>query len=168
MNYYLIGSIVNTHGIKGEVKIKADTDFPRFEPGNEIYILKNNQYLLFKVATHRVHKGFDLVSFVNYQDINLVEQFKGCKLYIDETKQEPLEEDEYHFHELIGKKVYNQNHEFIGVVSEIRDLPHADILEISREEKKNALVPFNKEFIIDVTDEEIIINEIEGLLWKLI
>lgn len=164
MQYYLVGEIINTHGIKGELKINSETDFDRFEKGNVLYIKKRNEYIKMTVASHRVHKGFDLVSFISYQDINLVEQFKACKLYVDETQLGELDDDEYYFHDLMNMPVYNQYDVYIGNVCEIRDLPHGDILEIEREGKKNALVPFNKEFIIDVTDEKIIINEIEGLL----
>ena len=164
MKYYIVGQIVNTHGLKGEVKINSETDFDRFKPGNILYIKRQNEYIKVVVATHRVHKGLDLVSFVNYQDINLIEHFKGCTLVIDDTQLEELAADEYYFHDLIGKKVYNQNNEYIGDVCDIRDLPHGEILEIKRENKKNGLVPFNKEFIIEVLEDSIIINEIEGLL----
>lgn len=164
MNYFLVGEIINTHGIKGELKIKSETDFDRFEKGNKVFVKKRNEYIKMIVSSHRVHKGFDLVSFVGYEDINLVEQFKGLSIWIDEDSLEELDDDEYYFHDLMNMPVYNQYDVFIGNVCEIRDLPHGDILEIEREGKKNALVPFNKEFIIDVTDEKIIINEIEGLL----
>ena len=164
MQYYLVGEIINTHGIKGELKIQSETDFDRFIPGSILYLLKGKEYIKMTVATHRVHQGFDLVSFISYQDINLVEQFKACKLYVDETQLEELDDDEYYYHDLMNKKVYNQDQKYIGVVCEIRDLPHGEIIEIKREGKKNGLVPFNKEFIKEVTDDSIIINEIEGLL----
>lgn len=168
MEYYLVGEIINTHGIKGELKIQSETDFDRFAVGNVLYIQRDKQYIEVKVASHRVHKSYDLVSFVGYQDINLVEIFKGCKIWIDNSVLDELPDDEYYFHELMNKKVYNQKNEYIGIVVEIRDLPQGEIIEIARENKKNGLVPFNKEFIIDVTSDSIIINEIEGLLWELI
>ncbi|NYA65807.1 ribosome maturation factor RimM, partial [Lactobacillus salivarius] len=45
MNYYEVGKIVNTHGIKGELKIISKTDFPedRFKPGNILYIRDNGK-----------------------------------------------------------------------------------------------------------------------------
>ncbi len=163
MKYYTVGKIINTHGIKGEVKINNDSDFDRFNVGNKLYIERNKQLIEVTVASHRIHKGFDLVSFVSYQDINLVLDFKGCTVKIDENQHDDLEDDEFYFDELIGKKVYNQSNVFVGIVVEVRDLPQGELLEIQREGKKNALVPFVNEFIISV-DDEIIINEIEGLL----
>ena len=54
--YYLVGTIVNTHGIKGEVKIKSETNLDRFEKGNTLYLKKGSNYLTIKIDSHRVHK----------------------------------------------------------------------------------------------------------------
>ena len=164
MNYYNVGKIVNTHGIKGEVKIESQTDFDRFTPGNVLYIEKNRELIEVVVQTHRVHKGFDLVSFIGYDDINSVLPFKGLMIKIDEEHQEELPDGEYYFHDLIGLDVYNQFNTFIGKVIDIMDLPQGEILVVGREHKKNGLIPFVDEFIIDVLDDRIIIQEIEGLL----
>lgn len=164
MKYIEIGKITNTHGLKGELKIKAYTDFNRFDKDNYIYVYYNNTYNKLFINSSRPNNEQLLVSFKDYLDINLVEKFKNCLVYIDETQQEELEDDEYYIEDLISLKVYNQNDDFIGVVSGVRQLPQGYILEIKRENKKPALVPFVDKFILDVLEDKIIINEIEGLL----
>ena len=42
--YYLVGEIINTFGIKGELKIKSDTSFDRFKKGSELFVLQNGEY----------------------------------------------------------------------------------------------------------------------------
>ena len=59
-------------------------------------------------------------------------------------------------------KVYNQNDEYLGTVTDVIDVPSAAILEVINEDKK-VLIPFVNEFIILIDDEKIVINEIEGL-----
>ena len=60
-----IGKIVGTHGLKGELKIRSNSDFSdkRFKKGNEIIIRYQNQDLVYKIITSRIHKGNYLVSF---------------------------------------------------------------------------------------------------------
>lgn len=163
MKYIEIGKIQNTHGLRGELKIKSYTDFDRFEKGNYVYVLYNGQYLKMTISSKRDNNDLILVAFKDHLDINLVEKYKGCLVFIDETQQEELDEDEYYIEDLIGLECYNQNDNYIGKVIKVRELPQGYILEIKREGKKNGLVPFVDEFILEV-DDKIIINEIEGLL----
>ena len=83
MNQVIVGKIVNTHGIKGELKVKASTDFieERFQKGATLYLEYQGQTIEMTVASHRFHKGHVLVTFENHRDINLVEKYKGCLLY---------------------------------------------------------------------------------------
>ena len=92
MAYICIGKIINTHGIKGEVKIESysDCDEERYTKGTQVYIRVDEKYLPVTVASYRKHKGFPLVSFVDLQNINFVEQYKGCEIYIDEADRKQL------------------------------------------------------------------------------
>ena len=161
MNYIEVGKIVNTHALKGEVKIKSYSNLDRFKVGNTLYLGEN--YIIVKVKTHRVKEGFDYVTFENYEDINLILPYKNKSLYIKESDLEPLEENEYYIKDLINLKVYNEESKFIGIVKNVVEYPANYMLEIEKEDKKIALVPFRKEFIIEVSDK-IVIHEIEGLI----
>lgn len=160
---YEIGIIKNTRGLKGEVVVKKTTDFERFEPDKTIYLLIENQKIELKIKKVYEYKKDLIVSFFNYADINEVEKFKGKVLYTDEKPQ--LEEDEYHEDYIMNKDVYNQNNIYVGQVIGIMDAPQGYLLRIENN-GKNSLVPFNDYFIISVDDKKIVINEIEGLLWK--
>ena len=64
---YLVGKIVGTHGIKGELKVKSDTSFNRFEKGNKLYIDKTQEIV---INSHRQHKGMELITINNLNNIN--------------------------------------------------------------------------------------------------
>jgi 16S rRNA processing protein RimM len=161
INMYLVGKIVATHGIKGELKVKSETDFDRFKVGNELYIFKDKHYLEIKITSHRPHKGLELITINDYNDINEVLGFVGCELF---TKhEEKLEDDEFYVEELVGLKVVSTNGDHLGEVIDVREVPQGYILEVKTNDK-NVLIPFVNEFIIDVSDEEIIVNVIEGLI----
>lgn len=65
--WFNVGKIVNTHGIRGEVRVISRTDFPeeRYKKGNTLYIFmeKSEEPIEIIVKSHRVHKSFDLLSF---------------------------------------------------------------------------------------------------------
>ena len=154
---YKIGKIINTHGIRGEVKIKSESDFERFKKGEIVQISDKP----FTIKSVRMQNDVYLVSFENYPDLTSVEKLKGLYVYSD---QEILieDEDEFHYSDLIGKKVFTTSNKFVGIITDILEVPQGHILEIKNENKKN-LVPFVDAFI-DEIDEDVIIREIEGLL----
>ena len=163
MNYILVGKIVNTHALKGEVKIKSNTDFNRFDKENTLYI--GDEHIEVKVKSHRVNQGFDFCVFYNFEDINLILPYKNKNLYIKESDLESLDEDEYYIKDLVNKEVYNENKKYIGIVKYVTEYPANYMLEVEKEDKKLILIPFRKEFVVEVSDV-IIIHEIEGLVWK--
>ena len=163
MDYIEVGKIVNTHALKGEVKIKSFTSFDRFKEENILYL--GDDKILVKVKKHRKDESFDYCIFYDYEDINLILPYKNKSLYIKESDLENLNENEYYVKDLIGKKVYNEAKNYIGIVKYVSEYPANYMLEVEKENKKLVLIPFRKEFVISVSDD-IIIHEIEGLVWK--
>ena len=155
--YYLVGTIVNTHGIKGEVKVKSETNLDRFEKGNTLYLKKGNKYIDIIIDSHRVHKGMDLITFNGINDINLVLEYKGCNLYI---KHE--DNDTIYYEDLIGKNIIVDD-KVCGKVLDIREVPQGIILECDCSGKKK-FIPYVDAFIKEVNENGIIVTPIEGLL----
>ena len=85
MKYINIGKIVNTHALKGEVRIISDFEYKDriFKPNNSLYIgqFKTKEI----IETYRKHKQFDMVKFVGIDYINDVLKYKGDVVYIDEN-----------------------------------------------------------------------------------
>lgn len=163
-----VGKVINTHGIKGEVKIQRITDFEeRFEPGQLLYWVNDKQETKpLVVRSHRVHKGFDLVSFEDHPSINDVEVYKNGQLMVSEEHQEELNEHEFYFHEVIGCSVFLQSGEELGEVKEILTPGANDVWVVKRNGKPDALIPYIEPVVKEVNIEEqtIIIDPIEGLL----
>lgn len=151
-----IGDLVNTHGIKGEVRIISDFKYKDiiFKKGNYLYI--GNDKL--EVNSYRKHKNYDMVTFTNINDINDVLKYKGKSVYINE--------EEYVFpgilpEKLIGYEVYSDKK--LGVVKEILITPAHEILVVENE-RGTFQVPYVDAFIREIKDKKIYINLIEGLL----
>ncbi len=163
MNYYIVGKILNTHGLKGELRVKDDSDFDRFYEGSRLYINYKDEYIPVVVSSAKDDfKGNLFIIFKDLNDINLVEKYKGCLLYVSEEDQGELPSDLNYLHEIIGKNVYNQNNELKGVCTKMLESSQGYIMEVKGKNTKG-LVPFLRGVFINKVDENgIYINEIEG------
>lgn len=158
MRLVYIGELVNTHGLKGEVRIISSFKYKEdvFKKDNNLYILNNP----LKIKTYRVHKNYDMVTFEGINRIEDVLMYKGEEVYVDR--------DEFDFgvinDDLIGLDVYDDD-KLIGKVDSIMSGPNQEILVIKSKNKKH-LVPNVLNFIkkVDIDEKKIYINVIEGLL----
>jgi len=161
MDWIYIGDIVNTHGLKGEVRLLSDFEYKKeaFQKGKKIYIGRKKEEVTIK--SHRVHKEYNMFTFEDLDDINDVIIYKGEKAYM---KREDIIIDGYFSEDIIGLEAYS-NEKKIGNVSLIMKSKAHDILVITDGEKKH-LIPYIDEFIekIDLEEKKIFINVVEGLL----
>lgn len=165
MDYVTVGVIVNTHGLKGMVKVKSFTDFleERYQQGMTLYIAFKQDMVPVTVQSYKTVKGLEHIQFEEFTDINQCEKYKGCELLISKEFIHELPEDEFYFDELIGMDVYAEG--LIGTCVDVRDLPRGELLVVKTVDK-DVLIPFNKQFIKNVDKERRIISIIvwEGLL----
>ncbi len=161
MNWIYIGDIVNTHGLKGEVRLLSEFEYKEeaFVPKKKIYVGKKKEELTIK--THRVHKGYNMFTFEGINDINDVIIYKGEKAYM---KREELNVDGYFKEDLIGLNAYVEERP-IGVVSLVMKSKAHDILVITDQDRKH-LIPYIDEFVlkIDLEKKRIYLQVVEGLL----
>lgn len=154
-----LGEIVNTHGIKGELRILSDFKFKEeaFKVNNKLYIGKRKQEVI--INTYRRHKIYDMVTFVGFESINDAIAFKGDEVYI---KREDLNIDGYVDEDIIGLKAYD-NDRLIGVVENI--IKNKQEILLIKNNDKSYMVPFVEQFVnIDLENKKVNIKVIEGLL----
>ncbi len=165
MDYVAIATITKPHGVEGAVSVKTDSDFKeeRYAEGNRLYILHDGDYIPVTIATHAVKKNRDILVFDEFDTIEEVQRFRNCDLYVAEKDREPLGKDEFYASDLIGLPVLS-NHQVVGTVKSVRHYPQGEVLVIEREGMKDAFVPFRKEFVGDVSERGIVIDDREGLL----
>lgn len=168
--WFNVGKIVNTHGIKGEVRVISKTDFAeeRYKPGNTLYLFMDgrNEPVEVTVNTHRLHKQFHLLQFKERQNLNEVEELKNAIIKVPEEELGELNEGEFYFHEIIGCEVFTGEGELIGKVKEILTPGANDVWVIGRKGKKDALIPYIESVVkhINVSEKKIEIELMEGLI----
>jgi 16S rRNA processing protein RimM len=172
MEYLNVGRLVGTHGIRGEVRILSDTDFPeiRFAPGSRLLLTHPSiaEPLPLTVERSRPHKSTILVKFREWGNINEAEPYKGGRLVVPREWAAPLneEEGEFYFHQIIGCQVVRTDGAEVGRVAEILQLPANDVWVIRPAGKgKEILIPYIDEIVkeVDVANRRIVIEWMEGL-----
>ena len=162
-----VGKIVNTHGIKGELKVMPTTDDPkRFEMLKEIYV-ERKTLEVFKINSVRYHKGMVLIRLEGIEDMTTAELFKGAVLKIDRKDSLPLEEDEYYVSDLFGVEVYTKDEDrYLGEIIDVIYTGSNDVYEIKKEDRqKNLLIPAIKQVInsVNIAQNKMVVTLIEGL-----
>jgi len=168
--YYTVGKIVNTHGLKGELKILPTTDFPeeRFRKGSELVIEheKLGSRIPVTIEAAKLHKNTYLVKLHPFNDINEVEGFKGGVLKVSSKWLTELEPGEYYHHEIMGCSVLTEDGEELGVITEILSPGANDVWVVQRDAGKPVLIPYIDDVVkqVDVKEKRIIIHLMEGLI----
>ena len=153
MNKVVLGKYVNTHGIKGEIRIKSNFPYKDkvFLIGNKI-IIDNNDYI---INSYRVHKGYDMVTLKDIDDINNIPFSKNTLVYIN--REDYLTKNDYLDSDLIGFIVYNSKIEKKVL----------DILYINDKKKliktSDGYIPFELVLDVDIDNKKILIAEVDGL-----
>lgn len=166
MEYILIGKILNTHGIKGELKVDVFTDFTdeRFKKNSKIYIGKQHEEV--SVKSFRIHNGFMLLTLNDLEDINLVLKYKNLDIYKSSDDIPPIT-DGFFFRDFKDLDVYVENIK-VGKVKYAESGIASDYLRVLTNDSKEILVPINDVFIkgVDLNNKRVNIIKMEGLLWK--
>ncbi|ADH99230.1 ribosome maturation factor RimM [Salisediminibacterium selenitireducens] len=166
-----VGKIVNTHGIHGEVRVISRTDFKeeRYAKGRELFLYnpEKDHRTSVTVVSWRQHKQFDLLTFEGYTNVNDVEGFRDHLLQVDgDDLDDPMEEDEFYYHEIIGLSVVDEQGIEIGRVKEILSPGANDVWVVQRQGKKDALIPYIDDVVlsVDLEDGVVHVRIPEGLI----
>lgn len=152
MDYVYLGKIVTTHGIKGEVRILSDfyEKDKIFIEGRNLYVGNSHERL--EMVTYRVHKGYDMVTFKGYDNINQVLKYKGLPVYFKRSEVE-LDENEYLLSDLIGFNI-REDGKILGKVLDIVYNNSNILLDID----DRFYIPIKGDFIESVNLKENIIE----------
>ena len=165
--YFEIGQIVNTFGIKGFVKVNPFTDdMQRFEELHEVFVVKNKEMLKMQIEEIKYQKNVVLIKFKGIEDINMAEKYKGCYIKIKREDARKLPKDTYFIADLIGLTVYDENGNILGKVEDIYNNKVHDIYVVKDDLGKQILLPSTKEVIkqIDIDNDKIVVHLINGLI----
>lgn len=166
MEYTIVGQIINSHGIQGEVKVYPLTDdVNRFSQLKKAYLGEGK--LKVNLKSVKYHKGLVILKFNEFNNINEILPLKDKYIYVDDEDRVVLPEDSFFIHDLMDSQVYDISGNLIGILEDVIQGPSNDIYVVKgHESNKNHLIPAVKNFIkeVDIKDKKIIIDPIEGMI----
>ncbi|MBP2056962.1 16S rRNA processing protein RimM [Lactobacillus colini] len=166
--YFEVGKILTTHGLKGEVKVNVTTDFPeeRFSEGSRLFVELNGDMKELTVESARRQKQFYLVFFEGILDIDSAEKICQHELYVADEDRQDLPEGSYYFKDIIGCPVYDHDSgEKLGILNAIETPGANDIWEIKPNKGKSFWIPNITSVVnkIDLANNRIEVILLEGL-----
>lgn len=159
---YIIGIITKTHGINGELKVKPLSGFDEFV-NDEIVVIEDRQYVITNV---RQQNKLLIVKFDNVFNLEQAKLLEKKEIYANDSKE--LLADEFIRSDLVGLKVLLTNKEIVGEIADVLDVPQGHLLVVKGKNNPRILIPFIKEFVLEINDDNILVDLPEGLIWKLI
>ncbi|WP_123040018.1 ribosome maturation factor RimM [Cohnella candidum] len=165
-----VGTIVNTHGVKGEVRVWPQTDFPelRFKPGSKLLLVppEAGNPSPVEIQSSREQKNVYVLKLKGIDDMNGAEKLKGWGLKVTETERAPLDEGEYYVRDIVGCMVVTEDGETLGTVSDVLTPGANDVWVVKRATGKELLLPVIDDVVleVDVASKRIKVHLMEGLL----
>jgi 16S rRNA processing protein RimM len=163
----VVGRIIRSHGVRGEVVVDLHTDFPaeRFAAGSVLATDPATAGPL-TIDEVRPHQGRLLVTFDGIADRDIADALRGVYLMVDSDTVADLDDpDEFHDHQLVGLRAQTTDGEVIGEVIRVEHAPASDLLVLRRPDGRSALVPFVRAIVpeVDIAGGRIVLTPPAGL-----
>lgn len=162
-----VGKIINTHGLRGEVKVVTWTDYPEvFEEIKYVWVKKKTGDERLDIKNIKYQKNNIILKFAQIDSIEDAEKYKNMVLFADRNQLPPLPEGMHYIVDLIGLEVYEEESgEKIGEIADVFNTGANDIYDVKREGKKNLLLPVIDECVknVDLDNNRVTVHVMEGL-----
>jgi 16S rRNA processing protein RimM len=161
--YLVIGQIVAPRGLRGELKVRVETEDPgRFADLESVYLGPDRAR--YAVAGARVHNGFALLVLKGVADRDAADALRGLTVYVDQEQALPLGVDEYYQFQLEGLQVRTQDGLELGRLTEVLETGANDVYVVAGSAGE-LLLPAIKDVIltIDIAGGTITVRVPDGL-----
>lgn len=165
--YFEIGQIVNTSGLKGILKIKPFTDdIKKFSNLKTIYIKTKSGLTEFKIEQVRYVKNMVMLKLAGIDTVEETEKYRNLYIKILRDQEEELEEGSYYVVDILGCKVNTDANQELGKIVDVFQTGSNDVYVVKDEQGKQILLPAIKQVIknVDIKNKIITVHLLEGLV----
>lgn len=164
--FFQVGVISSTHGIRGEVKVFPTTDDAgRFQELKQILLDTGKERIPFEVQGVKFFKKFVIVKFKGIDNINDIEKYRGAKLLVSREDAVDLGKDEYYIADLLGMEVQTDDGE-CGILKDVIETGANEVYVVEFETLGEVLLPAIHDCIleVDVKAGRMKVHLLEGLV----
>lgn len=162
-----VGVIANTHGIRGEVKVYPTTDdINRFLDLKQVILDTGKEHKPLTITGVKFFKQLVILKFKEFDNINEIERYKGCDLYVSRENAVELAENEFFIADLLGCQVLTDEKEELGELYDVMTTGANDVFVVRTKQGEEVLLPYIEDCIksIDIENKTIIAHILPGLL----
>ena len=163
----VVGRIARTHGIRGQVFVNLETDFPeeRFQPGGELFVERGGQLARLTLTSVRFQQGRPVIAVAGIDSMDQARELAGIELRVPPERLVSLPAGTFYRHDLVGCRVETRAGEPVGTVTDVEGTMGASRLVVASPEG-DVLIPLVSEIcpVIDAVAKRIVIDPPEGLL----
>ena len=162
-NLIEIGQIVNTHGLRGDLKVMPWCDDPEIFCELEYVLIDNKEFVIEKAA---LHKSTVLLKLAGINSINDAELYRNKVLLVPREDLGELPEGTYYICDLLGCEVETDKGKVLGKISDIIKTGSNDVYVVEDESKKQTLSPVIDEVVksVNLDEKRISITPLKGLI----
>jgi len=144
---FRLGYIVKKHGLKGEVSILLDVDFPEdYDKLESVFVDINKQLVPFFIERIQLNGNKGILKFEDLDSLSEVDNLIGNDLYLPLEALPELDPGQFYYHDVIGYMVRDENEGEIGMISQVYEFPNQDLFGVDFEGKE-VLIPINDETV---------------------
>lgn len=148
--YLLLGTIVKPQGVRGEVKLRHETDDPeRFVALDTVYRREGETYVPMTVLDARVSGDDAYLTLEGVEDRDAAEKLRGLALYIDREHARPLAENEVFIVDMLGMKAVDTEGREIGTLTDVLQNRGTDVL-VFQTPRGSMMAPFLKRLVVSL------------------
>ena len=163
----VVGRIARAHGIRGQVIVNLETDFPeaRFQPGGELFIERRGSVEPLRLSSVRFQRGRPVIGIDGIDTMNDAEALAGQELRIPLEQLAPLPAGTFYRHDLIGCRVETASGKVVGVVQDVEGTVEGSRLVVQTN-RHEILIPLVAEICaaVDPVAKRIVVTPPAGLL----
>lgn len=162
--FVLVATLRRPHGLKGEVAVSLETDFPeRLQKGTRIYL--GEEHAPVTIASRRPHGAGLLLAFEELPGLEAVNSFRNVPLFVPVADRPPLPEGEYYQHQLLGMQVVEEDGSMLGTLTEILSTGANDVYVVRSPEGVELLLPAIQDVVQQVmlAEKRMVVRLLPGL-----
>ncbi|MEL7002875.1 MAG: ribosome maturation factor RimM [Bacteroidota bacterium] len=152
---FQLGYVIKNHGLKGEVNIYLDVDYPQdYSDLESVYVDINDKLIPFFIQKIQIRGAKAVVKFEDVDHVEEAEALRAKHLYLPLDFLPELEENQFYYHQIIGYKVVDSKVGNVGEVANVNNSSKQDLLVVVNKDDKEILIPLNDDIIVGIDHNE--------------
>jgi 16S rRNA processing protein RimM len=163
---YLLGKLTKTHGLKGELAIWLDVDYPEeYDELDSVLLEVKGELIPYFVEQIQIRANKSIIKFEDIDTIEEAQKIVNCDIYLPNDNLPELDDNQFYYHEIIDFDVIDEQKGKLGKVTAVYTSDAQDLIAMSYQNAE-ILIPVSDEIVktIDREKHELHTNLPEGLL----